>query len=234
MMLGILISWVLGALGISTLAVFLSRKFGIWILYAVFAMLVLISNLAAGKLISIGPAVVPSVVAIYAVTFLCTDAVCELYGKEEAKRVVLGGFLANIMALPLIYLVVAWPAVPFQMEFAEKFDAVFGFVPRIIIASMIAYLCSQTHDVYIYAWYKEKMKGRFMWFRNNASTILSQLIDSSLFITLAFYGVLPTPVVLSMIAFQWLIKVGIALTDTPFLYLIVKASRWITPKGIIV
>jgi hypothetical protein len=193
-------------------------------------MFVLISDLAAGKLISIGPAIVPAVVAIYAVTFLCTDAVCELYGKEEAKRVVMGGFLANILALPLIYLVVAWPAAPFQAEFAKKFNAVFGFVPRVILASMIAYLASQFHDVHVFAWYKRKMGGRHLWLRNNASTIVSQLIDSSLFISLAFYGMFPVSVIISMIGFQWLIKVLIALADTPFLYLMVATSRWLTPK----
>jgi len=219
-MLEILVTWLLTSLGIATSAIVLSRKFGSWLLYATFAMLVLVSNLMAGKLITIGPAVVPAVVAIYAVTFLCTDAVCELYGKEEAKRVVVGGFVANILALPLIYLVVSWPPTPFQAEFAQQFNAVFGFAPRVILASMAAYLISQTHDVYVYAWYKEKTKGRYLWFRNNASTLVSQLIDSSLFIFLAFYGVLPTPIVLEMVVFQWLIKAGIALGDTPFLYLV--------------
>lgn len=229
-MIGILAAWLLTSLAVATLAIVLSRKFGQWLLYAVFAMLVLISNLMAGKLISIGPAIVPAVVAIYAVTFLCTDATCELYGKEQARRVVLGGFLANVLALPLIYLVVAWPPVSFQADFAQQFNAVFGFAPRVIMASMAAYLISQTHDIYIYAWYKEETKGKYMWFRNNASTAVSQLIDSSIFILLAFYGVFPTPIVLSMIIFQWLIKIGIALGDTPFLYLIVNISRQVTPK----
>jgi len=229
-MVEILIAWILCALTIATISIILARKFGNWILYATFAMLVLVSNLMAGKLISIGPAIVPGVVAIYAVTFLCTDAVCELYGKEEAKRVVLGGFLANILAIPLIYLVVAWPAVSFQADFAQQFNTVFGFAPRVIIASMTAYLISQTHDVYVYAWYKERTKGRFMWFRNNASTIISQLIDSSIFIFLAFYGIFPLPVVLSMIISQWIIKVGIALCDTPFLYITVNTAKWIVPQ----
>lgn len=229
-MFEILVAWLLCALGIATINIILARKFGNWILYASFAMLVLVSNLMAGKLISIGPAIVPSVVAIYAVTFLCTDAVCELYGKKEAKRVVLGGFLANILALPLIYLVVAWPAVPFQAEFAQQFNTVFGFAPRIIIASMTAYLISQTHDIYIYAWYKEKTRGKYLWFRNNASTIVSQLMDSSVFIFLAFYGIFPLNMVLNMFLFQWLVKVGIALCDTPFLYLAIRTAKLVVPQ----
>jgi len=230
-LIGILVTWLLCALGISTLTVVLARRFGQWILYGVFAMLVLTSNLMAGKLISIGPAIVPAVVAIYAVTFLCTDAVCELYGREEAKRVVFGAFLANILAIPLIYLVVAWPSVPFQIEFVEQFNTVFGFAPRVIVASMAAYLISQTHDVYVYSWCKQKTKGRFMWLRNNTSTVVSQLMDSIIFIFLAFYGVFPLPIVLSMIGFQWIIKVGIALADTPFLYLAVNTAKWVTPRS---
>ena len=225
-MLAIFALWLLTSLGISTVTIILSRRFGRWLLYSVFAMLVLISNLMAGKLISIGPATVPAVVAIYAVTFLCTDSVCELYGKREAKNVVFGGFIANVLALPLILIVVLWPSVSFQADLAQQFNTVFGLAPRIIVASMIAYLISQTHDVYVYAWYKEKTQRKYMWFRNNASTAVSQLIDSTIFIFLAFYGIFPSSVVFSMIIFQWLIKVGIGLADTPFLYLIVKLSRW--------
>ena len=226
----LLAAWLLCALGTVTLTVVLARRFGNWILYAVFAMLVLISNLMTGKLIQFGGFVVTAVVAVYAVTFLCTDAICELYSKKEAQKVVLGGFLANILALPLIYLVVAWPAASFQAEFAQKFNEVFGFAPRVIIASMVAYLASQTHDVYVYAWYKEKTKGKYMWFRNNASTIVSQFIDTNLFIFLAFYGVLPLPVVLTMVFCEWMVKVGIALLDTPFLYLAVSIAKRIIPQ----
>jgi len=229
---GILATWLLTTLGIATLTVVLAKRLGRWLLYSVFAMLILVSNLMAGKLISIGPAVVPSVVAIYAVSFLITDATCELYGREEAKRVVFGGFIANILALPLIYLVVLWPSVPFQAEFSEQFTMIFSFAPRVIIASMAAYLVSQTHDIYIYSWYKRRTKGRHMWFRNNASTMVSQLADSTIFIILAFYGIFPTPIVLEMVMFQWIIKLGIAVADTPFLYLIVHTARWVSPKSV--
>ncbi len=223
----IIVSWLLCSLIIATISVILGRKYGNWVLYAVFAMLVLVSNLAGSKLIKIGPATVPAVVAIYAVTFLCTDATCELYGKEESKRLVFGGFIANALAIPLIYLVVAWPS---QARFAEEFNLVFGLVPRIIIASLIAYIISQTHDIHVYLWYKRKTEGKYMWLRNNASTIVSQLIDSCLFITIAFIGVHPTSMVLSMIVYQWLVKIGIAILDTPFLYLTVGAAGWVVPE----
>ena len=221
----VLAAWLICTLTIATLAIIMATRVGLWLLYAVFAMFVLISNVAAGKLIEIGPVIVPAVVVIYAVTFTCTDAICELYGKAEAQRLVMAGFVANILAIPLIYLVLIWPAAPINQAFAEKFNEVFSLAPRVIVASMVAYLASQTHDVWIYSWYKVKTRGRFMWFRNNASTIVSQLIDSSIFITLAFLGMYPLETIFALITYQWFIKVGIALADTPFLYAAVLLSH---------
>ena len=82
----LLVAWLLCALGTVTLTVVLARRFGNWILYAVFAMLVLVSNLMTGKLIQFGGFVVTAVVAVYAVTFLCTDAICELNSKKKLKK----------------------------------------------------------------------------------------------------------------------------------------------------
>ncbi len=95
--------------------------------------------------------------------------------------------------------------------------------PRIAIASLIAYLVSQHHDVWAFHFWKKKTGGKFLWLRNNVSTISSQLLDSALFITIAFYGIMPIwPLILG----QRAVKIIIAAIDTPFLY----ASIWMMDK----
>ncbi len=221
--------WIITTLAVASLSIVLAKRFGKFILYGVFAMLVLLSNIAAGKIMNISifnlNIYVPAVVAIYSTTFLLTDAISEIYGKNTAKRAVLAGFIANIFALPLIYIITKIPPADFNVEFAQMFNEVFRLVPQIIVASMLAYIVSQLHDIYVYHWYKEKTKGRYMWFRNNASTVVSQFIDSSIFITVAFYGVFPFEVIKTMIVYQWIAKVIIALIDTPFLYAVTYFAR---------
>jgi hypothetical protein len=90
---------------------------------------------------------------------------------------------------------------------------------------MVAYLCSQFHDVWAFHKWREMTKGRYLWLRNNASTAVSQAIDTSLFITIAFVGLYPTGILLTMLWGQYLFKLGIALCDTPFCYLLVSWLR---------
>lgn len=92
-------------------------------------------------------------------------------------------------------------------------------VGRIVLASMIAYLVSQHHDVWAFLKWREVTKGKHLWLRNNASTIISQGIDTILFITIAFYGVVPNNILLQMMLYQWIWKLIVALLDTPFVYI---------------
>ncbi|HIQ50805.1 MAG TPA: VUT family protein [Nautiliaceae bacterium] len=229
MELGLFLLWVITTLLIVSVAMILGKKLGDFVFYTVFAMLILVSNLVASKILVIRVFdlnfILPAGIVVYSVTFLLTDAISEIYGKNTAKKTVLAGFIANLFAIPLIYITTLLPPADFNAEFAEKFNEVFKFVPQIIVASMLAYLVSQFHDVYAYHWYKKKTKGRFLWLRNNASTIISQLIDSVIFLSIAFYGIFSFDTIKNMIFFQWIAKIIIALIDTPFLYLIVYITR---------
>ncbi|RLG68080.1 MAG: VUT family protein, partial [Methanobacteriota archaeon] len=104
-------------------------------------------------------------------------------------------------------------------RFTKSFAEVLGPAPRIVAASMVAYLVSQHHDVFAFHFWKKKTGGKHLWIRNNASTVVSQLVDSVIFITLAFYGVTP---LLPLIFGQWVVKMFIAVMDTPFCYLACK------------
>lgn len=220
------IFWVAATLAIVTASAVLAARFGVEIAIGVFASLTVLANLIASKTIVFGPFIAPAAVLVYASTFLVTDILSELFGKEKARLAVWTGFIANIVMLVSILIAVRWSASPvMDPQLASSFDAVFGFAPRVITASMAAYLVSQHHDVWAYGFWRDKTDGRHLWLRNNASTMVSQLIDTIIFISLAFYAVLPNTVLVQMMVGQYAIKILIAALDTPFMYLAVAAAR---------
>jgi len=183
-----------------------------------------ISGVLASKIIALGEIYVPAGVLAYAVTFTMTDTIGEAWGKKYAQQVVIAGLLTLIVVLLLIYLAVILPAAPFW-EGEEAFQRILGMkqgAGRIIVASIVAYSVSQYHDVWAFHFWRKITHERHLWLRNNASTLVSQAIDTSLFITLAFYGVVP---ILPLILGQYLIKACVALFDTPLVYLLVNFVR---------
>jgi len=173
-----------------------------------------ISSVLASKIITLFGLLVPAGVLAYSVTFICTDVVSEIWGKQRAKQMVIGGFISLIVVLILVQVARVWPKAPIWHGEAG-FQAVLGSTSRIIVASFIAYLVSQFHDVYVFHFLKRITQGRHLWLRNNLSTAISQFIDSVLFITIAFYGTMP---VWPLIMGQWVVKLAIALLDTPVFY----------------
>ena len=191
------------------------------ILLSIFVGSITIASVLANKIINVFGLFVPAGVLAYSMTFLITDTISEIWGKETAKRTVFGGFIGLIAVLLLIQISLVWPKAPFWKQEAA-YQTIMGSTSRIIIASFIAYLVSQFHDVWAFHFWKKITGGRHLWLRNNFSTAVSQFIDSSLFITVAFYGVMP---VWPLIWSQWLVKLAIAFLDTPIIYGIVWLLR---------
>ncbi|XPV76294.1 MAG: queuosine precursor transporter [Desulfovibrio sp.] len=155
---------------------------------------------------------------LYASVFLSTDLLSEFYGKKEAKKAVLLGFVTLLMSV--VYMQFALHFTPTPDDFAQPhLEALFSFLPRIALASLTAYLVSQTHDVWAYSYLKKKTGGKYLWLRNNGSTLVSQLLDSVIFCVIAFYGVFPTEVFIEIIITTYIMKVIVSVMDTPFIYL---------------
>ena len=199
------------------------------LLTAIFVTCLLVANIIAGKLFILGRFVLPAAVFVYPVTFVVTDTVSEVWGKEEANGIVWLGLLANLIMTAFLYLGQVLPPAPFW-ELQPAYEAILGAVPRIVAASMIAYLISQLHDVQAFLFWRRVTAGRHLWLRNNLSTIVSQLLDSVIFITIAFAGTVEGAVLINLIAGQYLVKFILALADTPFCYL---AVRWARKGGVI-
>jgi uncharacterized integral membrane protein (TIGR00697 family) len=191
------------------------------LLVSIFVGTLVISSVLASKIISIFGLFFPAGVLAYCVTFVVTDVISEIWGKERANRVVFSGFITLLVTFLLIRIALFWDAAPFWSE-QKAFSLVLGSTSRIIIASFIAYVASQYHDVWAFHIWRKVTGERHLWLRNTASTVVSQFIDTLIFITIAFYGTMP---VFPLIKGQYFIKVLIALLDTPFVYLVVILIR---------
>ncbi|PKM62510.1 MAG: hypothetical protein CVU97_05055 [Firmicutes bacterium HGW-Firmicutes-21] len=158
--------------------------------------------------------------ALYAATFLITDILNENYGKKQANRAVLLGFFTMLIWLGGTQITLLY--IPNTADFiSPALKDLFGLIPRITLASLLAYASSQLIDVQLYhiIWKKTGGGSKMLWLRNNGSTFISQLIDTAIFTTVAFYGAVETNVFISILLTTYLFKVIVAIGDTPFMYL---------------
>lgn len=161
---------------------------------------------------------------VYATSFLATDILSEFFGKKEAYKAVGIGFFSLVAMTVLMQLALVFTPSPADMVH-DSMLAIFSLMPRIALASLIAYLASNLHDVWAFAYWKEKRPGRkTLWMRNNFSTVVSQLIDTVLFTAIAFLGVYPRGVLLQIGISTYLLKWIVAVLDTPCIYL---ARSWV-------
>ena len=192
------------------------------VLAAVFLASLVVCNLIANKFLTVDlgfKVFVLSAGALpYPITFLATDLLSELYGRRRANRVVWAGFAASLFALLALWLGAQFPALSDSPVSDETYNAAFANTWRVIAASMTAYLFAQFIDVRLFHFWKGLTKGRHLWLRNNASTVVSQLLDSVLVVLVLFYGVWGTDQMLSTIFDLWLFKALCALADTPLFY----------------
>ncbi|WP_188207739.1 queuosine precursor transporter [Alkalibacillus aidingensis] len=194
------------------------------LLNVIFATSLVIANVLAGKIVGFGENfTIPAAVVVYAVTFLITDIIHEEYGKKQAKQTILFGFIAQIFASMMIYFGQLLPVAPFAQETQTAYETLLGQNARFVLASAAAYLTSQYIDVFIFSAMKKLTKGRSRWLRNNLSTATSQFFDTSIFITIAFIGTVPN--IWVMILSQYLVKLAIAIIDTPIFYFLTRKSR---------
>ena len=195
-------------------------------LYAFSVFGTLLGNIAVCKCIDLFGISATGGNVLYAATFLITDILSEKYGRKAATHAVAYSFAAMILWLIGTQLVL-WMQPNESDHINESLKVVFGLAPRITLASLAGYLCSQNIDVFLYhlIWKRTGGSKKMLWLRNNGSTLTSQAIDTVIFTTLAFWGVYPKKVFISILLTTYLFKAIVALMDTPFMYL----SRRIRP-----
>ena len=170
---------------------------------------------------------VPAAVFAYAITFFASDCYTELYGKRAAQGLVNVAFVMNFVLLGLVWLAIWAPTFEFSPVAQEPFAETLGASTGVVAGSLLAYLVSQNWDVFVFDGLKQRTGGRMLWLRNVVSTASSQLIDTVIFITVAFFVFQGTSTdqVLSLIVGQYLFKLALVGLDTPFVYLAVGLVR---------
>lgn len=167
-----------------------------------------------GISVSVGIFMVP-------LTFLITDIVEEVYGKEVVKHFIVVGVFTIILVFLFTGFFI-WLPPNERFAYNEEYKIIFGSSMRIMLASVIAFFLAQMHDVWAFSYWKKKTGGKYLWLRNNLSTWVSQAIDTIVFMMIAFYQITDKFTLTFIIQLSipyYLFKVTFALLDTPFVYL---------------
>jgi len=219
-----LLLWIAGITSFTFFGAWYARKYqkpdaliGLYVLF------VAISQITAAKIASydLGFVVVsaPAAVLVYSVTYLFTDIVNEKFGRHEVHRMIFIAFITQVAMVFFIWLATRLSPAPFW-ENQEMWETVFTLVPRITVASWVAFLISENLDAWIFDVFRKWTKGRHLWARNAISSVPALTIDTFIFVTLAFVGTMP---LWTLIEGQLLTKWLVGLVNIPFMY----ANRWV-------
>jgi len=190
----------------------------------VFVMCLLTANIIAVKMVSVGPLVVPAAVIIFPISYIMGDVLTEVYGLVRARRAIWLGFGANLIMVIAIAVGQWLPAAPFWNA-QPAYERILGYAPRLLVASFIGYLAGEFSNSYVMAWMKTLTRGRFLWTRTIASTVIGQGLDSLAFMTIAFVGTMPSLALMTAVTTQWLFKVVYEALATPATYLVITRLK---------
>ncbi len=212
------------------IVLFAYKLFGKTGLYIWTAVAVILANIQVMKTIQIFGLVTALGNVIYSSLFLTTDILNENHTIKDAQKAVWIGFFVLIVTTILMQITLLF--IPDESDLlSEHITAIFSFLPRIALASLTAYLVSQSHDVWFFAKLKKIHKKKHLWIRINLSTITSQLIDNTIFTLIAFVGIFSWSIIGQIFLTSMILKVIVAACDTPFLYLARKIKNSNAKKG---
>lgn len=189
------------------------------LLIALYVTFVIVAQILATKVavfnLSFRTFTAPAGVLVFSITYLLTDIVNEKFGRRATQKMILIAFATQVAMVVFFWLGVKLPPAPFW-QLQAPWQQLFGLVPRITLASWAAFLLSENFDAWVYNFMKQKTGRRHLWMRNSFSSIPALLLDSLIFVSLAFWGVLPVwPLILGQTVLKWLV----GLVNIPFMYL---------------
>jgi uncharacterized integral membrane protein (TIGR00697 family) len=190
---------------------------------AAFAVVLVLSNTTATKLVVFGPFVWTAAIVLFPIAYILGDIITEVYGYARARRIFWAGLAANLLMSATYVIAILLPAL--DPEFDKSFSAVLGQVPRIVVASMVGVWAGQFANAYVMSKMKVLTKGKYLWARTISSTLVGEFVDTTLFATLGFALVLPWPVLWQMIYSAALFKSAYEALITPVTYVVVNAFK---------
>lgn len=185
-----------------------------------FIMVLLISNIAAQKLIRLGPFTFTGGIVLFPVSYVIGDVLTEVYGYARSRRVIWAGLFANIFMAAMVWIVVQLPPAD-NWHLQREFSTIFGLIPRIVIASVVGYFVGELANAYILAKLKLYTEGRWLFVRTLTSSLVGEGIDTGIFVVLAFGGVFPKSLLIATAFSGWFFKLAYEIVATPLTYLVV-------------
>jgi hypothetical protein len=189
-----------------------------------FVAVLLVSEITSTKIVSLGFIQTAGAAVLFPISYIFSDILTEVYGYARARRVMWIGF-ASLALMAVVLLIVEYlPASPSWHDQAA-YEAILGFVPRITLASVLAYWAGGFANDFVLAKMKLLTKGKYLWTRTVGSTVIGQAVDTFLFIGIAFYGTLPVSVILQIILSFYLFKCAYEVLATPLTYYVVNKLK---------
>jgi len=190
------------------------------LILALFASILLISNLGATKLIEFGPIITDGGAILFPLAYIFGDVLTEVYGYKYARRAIWTSFGVMLLAIFSFTIVRYLPGAPEYTDQAA-FDSILGFFPQIVLASLCAYLVGEFVNSYVLAKLKVRTGGKKLWLRLIGSTFVGQLLDTTIFALIAFGGILSGSDMLKFIAIGWAFKTGVEILLLPVTYRVI-------------
>jgi uncharacterized integral membrane protein (TIGR00697 family) len=191
------------------------------LLLSAFVVVLLISNLVGQKICAFGPFRISGAQLLFPITYIFGDVFTEVYGYSASRRAIWAGFFASGLLAVMGYITVALPAAP-DWPNQKAFEVVFNFIPRLVIASLIAFWCGEFANSYVMAKMKILTGGKRLWTRTVGSTVVGQAVDTVVLMVLAFGGTLNTALIIKLIVSGYLGKVLYEVLATPATYAVVN------------
>lgn len=193
-------------------------------LVSAFVAVLLISNLVAPKLVELGPFLLSGAQLLFPLTYIFGDIFTEVYGYAGSRRAIWNGFFATGLLTVIGMIIVALPPAP-GWAHQEAYATVLGFVPRLAVASLIAYWAGEFSNSFVMARMKVLTEGRFLWMRTIGSTVVGQAVDTVLVMVIAFAGIYSTSEIIRLIISGYVGKVVYEAAATPVTYLVVNRLK---------
>jgi len=191
---------------------------------ASFVAVLMISNVASSKILVFGPFTFDGGTLLFPVSYIFNDVLTEVYGYARARRVIWAGFGAAFLMALVFALVGALPAAE-GWEHQEAYEAILGVTPRIVAGSLIAYWAGSFSNAWVMARMKVLTRGRWLWSRTIASTLLGEGVDTLLFCLIAFYGALPLGLLGKVVLSNYIFKCALEAVMTPVTYRVVNGLK---------
>lgn len=189
-----------------------------------FVVCLLVSNIAAVKLFSLGPLVFTGGILVFPLSYIFGDVLTEVYGYARTRRIIWLGLFANLFMVFVLWVATILPPAP-GWPLQEQFAAVHSVVPRIVVASVVAYWAGEIANSIVMSRMKIWLEGKQLWLRAIGSTVVGQLVDSVLFVLIGFAGQMPNSIIITAILTAWVFKTGYEVVILPLTYIIVQRLK---------